>query len=47
MSFQLDKKQKVKEILETIDMTYEQFRDLCIMCGSDYNKNIFNLNFSY
>ena len=21
-------------------MTYEQFRDLCIMCGTDYNKNI-------
>ena len=33
----------IKEILETIDMTYQQFRDLCIMCGTDYNKNIFRV----
>ena len=24
-------------------MTYQQFRDLCIMCGTDYNKNIFRV----
>ncbi len=30
----------IKTILETIDMTYDQFRDLCIMCGTDYNTNI-------
>ena len=31
---------KINNILEQINFTYEQFRDLCIMCGTDYNKNI-------
>ena len=30
----------MKELLEKLELTYEQFRDLCIMCGTDYNKNI-------
>ncbi len=30
----------INTLLETIEMTYEQFRDLCIMCGTDYNTNI-------
>jgi 5'-3' exonuclease len=28
------------DILEGLDLTYDAFRDLCIMCGTDYNKNI-------
>ena len=28
------------ELLETIEFTEETFRDLCIMCGCDYNTNI-------
>jgi flap endonuclease-1 len=28
------------EVLNALELTYEQFRDLCIMCGNDYNKNI-------
>jgi 5'-3' exonuclease len=31
---------KVEDILESLEITYETFRDLCIMCGTDYNKNI-------
>ena len=31
---------KIKDILESLELTYNQFRDLCIMCGCDYNKNI-------
>lgn len=31
---------EIKDILESLDLTYFQFRDLCIMCGCDYNKNI-------
>jgi len=30
----------IEEILEELDITYEQFLDLCIMFGCDYNKNI-------
>ena len=30
----------IDRILEKIEMTFEQFRDLCIMCGTDYNANI-------
>ena len=30
----------IAEVLEKLEMTYEQFRDICIMCGTDYNKNI-------
>lgn len=29
-----------KEILRSIDLSYDSFLDLCIMCGTDYNKNI-------
>jgi 5'-3' exonuclease len=28
------------EILKSLEITKEQFLDLCIMCGCDYNKNI-------
>ena len=31
---------KIENILEEIEMTYQQFRDLCIMSGTDYNDNI-------
>mgnify|MGYP001193498635 CR=1 FL=1 len=31
---------RVENILESLEITYETFRDLCIMCGTDYNKNI-------
>ncbi len=27
-------------LLKSIDLNYESFLDLCIMCGTDYNKNI-------
>lgn len=29
-----------EEILECLEMTSHQFLDFCIMCGTDYNKNI-------
>jgi 5'-3' exonuclease len=29
-----------KKILEGLEISKEQFVDLCIMCGTDYNKNI-------
>ena len=28
------------KLLTGLDLTYEQFLDLCIMCGTDYNENI-------
>jgi 5'-3' exonuclease len=28
------------EVLESLGLTYEQFRDFCIMCGTDFNQNI-------
>jgi len=28
------------ELLEELELNYDQFRDLCIMCGNDYNSNI-------
>lgn len=28
------------ELLTTLKMTSKQFRDFCILCGTDYNKNI-------
>ena len=31
---------KIEDILNSLKLTYYQFRDLCIMCGCDYNKNI-------
>lgn len=30
-------------ILDKLNMTSEQFLDFCIMCGTDYNKNIFRV----
>ena len=30
----------MQELLEKLEMTQDQFRDMCIMCGTDYNKNI-------
>jgi 5'-3' exonuclease len=31
---------KSKDVLDGLKLTQEQFLDLCIMCGCDYNKNI-------
>ena len=31
------------EILNSLDLTREQFTDLCIMCGTDYNSNIYRI----
>ena len=31
---------KYEDVLESLKLTREQFLDLCIMCGCDYNKNI-------
>lgn len=31
------------EVLESLDLSHEQFVDFCIMCGTDYNKNIPNI----
>ena len=28
------------ELLEELQLSYDQFLDLCIMCGTDYNRNI-------
>lgn len=28
------------KVLETLNLTSKSFRDLCIMCGTDYNENI-------
>lgn len=30
-------------VLESLDLTYDEFLDFCIMCGTDYNKNIFRV----
>ena len=30
----------LKQILIDLELTYEQFRDMCIMCGTDYNDNM-------
>ena len=29
-----------EEMLKKMDMKYEEFLDMCILCGTDYNKNI-------
>lgn len=34
---------KFEEILSTLDFTKDQFLDFCIMCGTDYNKNIYRI----
>jgi 5'-3' exonuclease len=31
------------KVLDALDLTSESFRDFCIMCGTDYNKNIFRV----
>lgn len=33
----------IDDILDCLELSYESFRDLCIMCGTDYNKNIFKV----
>lgn len=33
----------IHDILEKIDMDLTQFREFCIMCGTDYNKNIYRI----
>ena len=30
-------------LLEGVDMTYNEFRDFCIMCGTDYNNNVYRV----
>lgn len=32
-----------QRVLDTLNLTSESFRDFCIMCGTDYNKNIFRV----
>jgi 5'-3' exonuclease len=32
-----------QKVLNTLNLTSESFRDFCIMCGTDYNKNIFRV----
>ena len=34
---------KHPELLENLGMTADEFLDFCIMCGTDYNKNIFKV----
>jgi 5'-3' exonuclease len=34
---------KYSDILENLNLKSEEFLDLCIMCGCDYNKNIFRV----
>ena len=31
---------EMKKLLTELQMTYPQFRDFCIMCGTDYNTNV-------
>jgi 5'-3' exonuclease len=31
------------KVLRTLNLSSESFRDFCIMCGTDYNKNIFRV----
>lgn len=33
----------MNEVLSLLGLTYEQFRDFCIMCGTDYNNNIYRI----
>ena len=34
---------KHSDLLESLNLSKEQFVDLCIMCGTDYNKNIYRV----
>ena len=31
---------KIKNVLKELNLTQKEFTDMCIMCGTDYNKNI-------
>lgn len=33
----------LESILTALNLTYSQFVDFCIMCGTDYNKNIYKI----
>ena len=33
----------IEDILDLLEITMESFVDLCIMCGTDYNKNIYKI----
>ena len=37
------KRVRYEAVLEALNFTDKQFLDLCIMCGCDYNKNIFRV----
>lgn len=34
---------RYQDVLDKLEVTEEQFLDFCIMCGTDYNKNIFRI----
>lgn len=34
---------KYKDVLESLELNDKQFLDFCIMCGTDYNKNIYRV----
>lgn len=34
---------RYENILQSLDISSDQFLDLCIMCGTDYNKNIYKV----
>jgi len=34
---------KYPELLEELNLSSDEFLDVCIMCGTDYNKNIFRV----
>jgi len=33
----------LEEVLNTLKFTYEQWLDFCILCGTDYNNNLFRI----
>ena len=34
---------KFPSLLEGVGLTYDEFRDFCILCGTDYNNNIYRI----
>lgn len=32
-----------KDVLQTLNLTFAEFVDFCILCGTDYNRNIFRV----
>lgn len=34
---------RIREVVNSLHLTLPQFVDLCIMCGTDYNKNIYRV----